>query len=80
MKKNNNFLKRIKKIVFRIKKNKKLNLKKINFSEDFDSLEMLNFVEIIEKFFKIKISSKELNYKNFSSLQNLQKMIEKNEK
>ena len=80
MKKDNNFFKKIKKIVFRIKKNKKLNLKKINFSEDFDSLEMLNFVEIIEKFFKIKISSKELNYKNFSSLQNLQKMIEKNEK
>ena len=66
MKEKNSFLKKLKKIVFKVKGNKKLNLKKINFSEDFDSLEMLNFVDIIEKSFKIKIGPKELNYKNFS--------------
>jgi len=77
MKEKNSFLKKLKKIVFKVKRNKKLNLKKINFSEDFDSLEMLNFVDIIEKSFKIKIGPKELNYKNFSNLTNLQKMIEK---
>tara|TARA_B100000029_G_C17552200_1_gene950504 strand:- start:876 stop:1112 length:237 start_codon:yes stop_codon:yes gene_type:complete len=77
MKEKNSFLKKLKKIVFKVKGNKKLNLKKINFSEDFDSLEMLNFVDIIEKSFKIKIGPKELNYKNFSNLANLQKMIEK---
>ena len=34
-------------------------------------------IDIIEKSFKIKIGPKELNYKNFSNLANLQKMIEK---
>ena len=80
MKKSSNFLKRIKKIVFKTTNNKKLSLKKINFSENFDSLQMLDFIEELEKFFKIKISVQDLNYKNFSSLKNLEKIVIKNER
>ena len=78
MKKNSNFLKNIKKIIIRILKNKKIDLKKINFSQDLDSLEMLTFVELLEEFFKIKFKNDDLSYKNFSSLENLQKLINKN--
>ncbi len=80
MEKNNSFVKKIRKAIFKIAKNKKINIKKINFSENFDSLQLLDFVEEIEKFFKIKISEKDINYKNFSSLKNLKKIIKKNEK
>jgi len=80
MKKNSNFSKQIKKIIFKITNNKKLNLEKINFSENFDSLQMLDFVEELEKFFKIKISEQDLNYRNFSTLKNLKKIIKKNER
>jgi acyl carrier protein len=80
MEKNNSFVKKIRKVIFKIAKNKKINIKKINFSENFDSLQLLDFVEEIEKFFKIKISEKDINYKNFSSLKNLKKIIKKNEK
>ena len=75
MEKNNSFVKKIRKVIFKIAKNKKINIKKINFSENFDSLQLLDFVEEIEKFFKIKISEKDINYKNFSSLKNLKKII-----
>jgi len=80
MRKDNNFLKQIKKIITKIANNKKLNLKKINFSQDFDSLQMLDLFEALENFFKIKFSDKDLNYKNFSSLKNLEKIIKKNAK
>ena len=80
MKKDRNFSKQIKKIVFKITNNKRLNLEKINFSEYFDSLQMLDFVEELEKFFKIRVSEQDLNYRNFSTLKNLKKVIKKNEK
>lgn len=80
MKKNSNFSKQIKKIVFRITNNKKISLKKINFSENFDSLQMIDFIEQLEKFFEMKISTQDLNYKNFSSLKNLETIIKKNER
>ena len=80
MKKDRNFSKQIKKIVFKITNNKRLNLEKINFSEYFDSLQMLDFVEELEKFFKIRVSEQDLNYRNFSILKNLKKVIKKNEK
>ena len=78
MKKDSNFFKKIKKILKKILNNKKLSLKKINFSKDLDSLEMLNFVNALEKSFKLKFTDSDLNYKNFSSLEKLQKLITKN--
>ena len=80
MNKNRNFLKQIKEIVFRLTNNKKLNLKEINFSEDFDSLQMLDFVEELERCFEIKISPQDLNHKNFSNLKNLEKIIKEDQK
>ena len=77
MKKNSNFSKQIKKIIFKITNNKKLNLEKINFSENFDSLQMLDFIVELERFFKIKVSEQDLNYRNFSTLKNLKKIIKK---
>ena len=39
---------------------------------------MLNFVNALEKSFKLKFTDSDLNYKNFSSLEKLQKLITKN--
>ena len=80
MKKDSSFVKKIRKVIFKIDRNKKKNIEKINFSENFDSLQLLDFVEEIERVFKIKISEKDINFKNFSSLKNLEKIIKKNEK
>ena len=80
MKKDSSFIKKIRKVIFKIVRKKKINIGKINFSESFDSLQLLDFVEEIERFFKIKISEKDINHKNFSSLKNLEKIIKKNEK
>ena len=80
MKKDSSFIKKIRKVIFKIARKKKINIGKINFSESFDSLQLLDFVEEIERFFKIKISEKDINHKNFSSLKNLEKIIKKNEK
>jgi len=77
MKKDSSFVKKIRKVIFKIDRNKKKNIEKINFSENFDSLQLLDFVEEIERVFKIKISEKDINFKNFSSLKNLEKIIKK---
>lgn len=59
---------------------KKLKVNKLDFSEVFDSLEMLEFIENLEKEFRIKLSYKYVNKINFSSVDNLLKIIKKIEK
>ena len=59
---------------------RKSNLSKINFSEDLDSLQMLDFIEKIEKVFKLKIHQKDLIYKNFTSFKAIEKIIKKSDK
>lgn len=59
---------------------KKLKVNQLDFSEVFDSLEMLEFIENLEKEFRIKLSYKYVNKINFSSVDNLLKIIKKIEK
>ena len=59
---------------------KKLKNKKVDFSLIFDSLEMLDFIEKLENKFNIKLDYKSINKKNFSSKENLSKLINKIEK
>lgn len=59
---------------------KEIQNKKIDFSSIFDSLEMLEFIEKLENKFNIKLDYKSINKKNFSSKQNLSKLINKIEK
>ena len=46
----------------------------------FDSLEMLEFIEKLENKFDFKFEYKFINKKNFSSIKNLSKLINKIEK
>ncbi len=59
---------------------KKLKNKKADFSMFFDSLEMLEFIEKLEHKFNLKLNYKYINKKNFSSIENLSKLINKIEK
>ena len=59
---------------------KKLKNKKVDFSMYFDSLEMLEFIEKLENKFDFKFEYKFINKKNFSSIKNLSKLINKIEK
>lgn len=68
---------KILKIVGSIKKTRN---KKLDFSSIFDSLEMLEFIEKLENKFDIKLDYKNINKKNFSSKENLSKLINKIEK
>ncbi len=70
-------LKILSKILFSLKKN----LKKSNdILESLDSIEMLNLISQIEKKYKIKIHSKDVNHKNFSSFSKLKDLVKKNVK
>ena len=63
-------------------------LKKINknYKEDqsienqLDSIQMLDLVSNLENAFKIRISSKDINSKNFYKLNDLKKLIKKSAK
>ena len=77
MENKNYYQAQILKIASRIKK---IRNKKINFSILFDSLEMLEFIENLENEFKIKLDYNYVNKKNFSSIDNLSKIIKKIEK
>ena len=63
-------------------------LKKINknYKEDqsienqLDSIQMLDLVSNLENTFKIRISSKDINSKNFYKLNDLKKLIKKSAK
>ena len=69
-----NIKKVLKKIVIKIKK-KKVNITNFNFSKNFDSIEILDFISQIEKNFKIKFKDKSINQKNFSNITALIKLI-----
>ncbi len=77
MENNSHYQTQIIKIASRIKKIKN---KKVDFSMLFDSLEMLEFIENLENEFKIKLDYNYVNKKNFSSINNLLKIIKKIEK
>ena len=74
-----NIKKVLKKIVIKITK-KKVNLKNFNFSKNFDSIEILDFISQIEKKFKIKFKDKSINHKNFSNITALIKLISNEKK
>tara|TARA_Y100000591_G_C21350535_1_gene459114 strand:+ start:204 stop:443 length:240 start_codon:yes stop_codon:yes gene_type:complete len=74
-----NIKKVLKKIVIKITK-KKVNLTNFNFSKNFDSIEILDFISQIEKKFKIKFKDKSINHKNFSNITALIKLISNEKK
>ena len=65
------------KILKKISKNFKKN---ISITDQLDSLQMLDFVTSIEKVFKIKILTKDINSKNFLKVNDVMKLIMKNVK
>ena len=65
-------LKKINKKNFRILKNKNL------FDQNFDSLDFLKLIFIIENHYNIKIKSKD--FPNINKINNLIKYVKKNEK
>ena len=69
-----NIKKVLNKIVIKITK-KKINITNFNFSKNFDSIEILDFISQIEKKFKIKFKDKSINQKNFSNITALIKLI-----
>ena len=74
-----NIKKVLKKIVIKITK-KKVNLTNFNFSKNFDSIEILDFISQIEKKFKIKFKVSSINHKNFSNITALIKLISNEKK
>lgn len=73
----NNQEKKINKILISIKKNFKRNH---SIAEQLDSIQMLELITNIEKIFKIKISPKDINSKNFNNLKDVKNLIKKNAK
>ena len=70
-------IKDLKKILSSFKKNIKTNS---NISEILDSIEMLDLISKLEKEYKIKINSKDINYENFSSTLKILNILKKNAK
>ena len=73
----NNQEKKIYKILKRINKNFKND---ISITNQLDSIQMLDLISSIEKNFGIKISNKDINNKNFLSIETISKLIYKNVK
>jgi len=73
LKKEINNLTKLKKIFFEVKK-RKYN-KRVKIYESLDSIEILEFISKIEKVFKIKLSSNNINEKNFYSLETINNLI-----
>tara|TARA_B100000242_G_C43049152_1_gene490003 strand:+ start:2426 stop:2662 length:237 start_codon:yes stop_codon:yes gene_type:complete len=69
--------KKLNKILISIKKNYKKNH---SIAEQLDSIQMLELITKIEEIFKIKISSKDINSKNFFKIKNVENLIKKNVK
>ena len=70
-------IKDLNKILSSFKKNIKTNS---NISEILDSIEMLDLISKLEKEYKIKINSKDINYENFSSTLKILNILKKNAK
>lgn len=64
--------KKIQKIVYSIKK--KIDLNSDLFSQ-LDSIQFLNLIIKLEEKFKIKISEKKINKKNFRNIESIKKII-----
>ncbi len=64
--------KKIQKIVYSIKK--KIDLNSDLFSQ-LDSIQFLNLIIKLEEQFKIKISEKKINKKNFRNIKSIKKII-----
>ena len=64
--------KKIRKIVYSIKK--KIDLNSDLFSQ-LDSIQFLNLIIKLEEQFKIKISEKKINKKNFRNIESIKKII-----
>ena len=77
IKKNKN-LKILKEIFFEVKKKRFKN--NIKLYEVLDSLEILEFISIIEKKFKIKFKQEQINESNFETLQTINQIIMKGKK
>jgi len=77
IKKNKN-IKILKEIFFEVKKKSFKN--NIKLYEALDSLEILEFISIIEKKFKIKFKQEQINENNFETLQTINQIIMKGKK
>lgn len=73
IKKNNFNLKKLENIFFLIKGKKYSNNKIFHI---LDSIQILDFISEIEKRFKIKFKSSQINEKNFTSLNSILKLID----
>ena len=76
IKKNKN-IKILKEIFFEVKKK---SFKNNKLYEALDSLEILEFISIIEKKFKIKFKQEQINENNFETLQTINQIIMKGKK
>lgn len=65
------------KILKKIKKNFQI---KNSINNQFDSIQMLELIVLIEKSYSIKILNKDINTSNFSKITSLQKLINANVK
>lgn len=65
------------KILKKIKKNFQI---KNSINKQFDSIQMLELIALIEKSYSIKILNKDINTSNFSKITSLQKLINANVK
>ncbi len=75
MKDKKNFIaNKIKKVFIKIKK-KDINLKNVDITDYFDSIEMLEFIGGLESSFKIKFKDSEVNTNNFLKLESIKKLI-----
>jgi len=63
-------------VLKKIIKSKKKNINfKNNLAEVLDSIEMMDLITQIENKFKIKFKSKDISYKNFSSISKIEMLI-----
>lgn len=56
---------------------KKIKLDNTDLTELLDSLQMFSFISLLEKEFKIKFIDSEISQKNFSNINNLEKILNK---
>lgn len=56
---------------------KKIKLDNTDLTELLDSLQMFSFISLLEKEFKIKFNDSEISQKNFSNINNLEKILNK---
>jgi len=65
---------KINKVFIKIKR-KNINLKNLDMTDYFDSIEMLEFISGLESSFKIKFKDSDINIKNFLKVESIKKLI-----